>query len=244
MLATGAGIRGLHARPLVYHAEPGRTPLSAEKRQVLARIPPGARVLEVGAHGGYFSAALRAHGCHVTALEKDPRAAALASAHADRLLVGDAEDPAVWAALSDPVDVVCLMHVLEHFVDPWAVLRRVRTRVAVGGRALALLPNVACWRVRKALFLAGAFEYQETGILDRTHLRFFTWPSARSLFEASGWTDVRLAPAEVCVPLERRLRHLPLVRRLAAPWRRALTRRFPNLCTEIVLVEARAGAEG
>jgi len=194
-------------------------------------------VLEVGAHGGYFSSLLRTHGCHVTAVERDPRAAAVAEVHTDRIVVGDAEDPAVWAQLPGPFDVLLFMHVLEHLVDPWDVLRRARASVAPGGRTIGLLPNVACWRVRKAL-AGGTFEYEETGILDRTHLRFFTLPSARALFEASGWRNVRLTPVDVCVPLERRLRGLPGVRRLAGAWHRALATRFPNLCTEIVLVEA------
>ncbi len=228
----------LHAVPLVYHAEPGTTPMSVEKRAVLARVPARARVLEVGAHTGFFSHALRERGCRVTALEIDPRAASRAAAHADRLVVGDVEDPAVRARLGGPFDVVLLMHVLEHLVDPWTVLRALRAEVDDGGRAIVLLPNVACWRVRKALFLRGAFDYEDTGILDRTHLRFFTVDSARALIEASGWTIVDWEPVDTCVPLERRLRAVPLARTVAARWHRWLARRHPNLCTEIALFTA------
>lgn len=242
MLAPEAPRRGLHARPLVYHAEPGTTPVSAEKRLVLERVPAGARVLEVGAHSGYFSSLLAERGCRVTALEVDPRAAALATAQAERVVVGDVEDPAVWAQLSGRFDVLLFMHVLEHLVDPWAVLRRAHDLVAPGGRVLALLPNVACWRVRRTLFFAGEFEYEETGILDRTHLRFFTLASARALFESTGWDAPALVPMDVCVPLERRLRRVPLARRAAGLWHRVVAGRFPNLCTEIVLIDARARA--
>ena len=223
---------------LRYHAEPGTTPVSVEKQAVLARVPSGARVLEVGAHTGFFSAQLRARGCDVTALEVDPRAAARAAAHADRVVVGDVQDAAVRARVGGPFDVVLLMHVLEHLVDPWAVLRAARDWLAPGGHAVVLLPNVACWRIRKALFLGGAFEYEDTGILDRTHLRFFTLDSARALLATSGW-DVRdWAAVDVCVPLERRLSRLPGCRALARAWHRRMAARHPNLCTEIALFEA------
>jgi SAM-dependent methyltransferase len=237
-----AGVEGsraaLHAAPLRYHAEPGATPMSVEKRAVLARVPPRTRVLEVGAHTGFFSHALRERGCRVTALEVDPRAASRAAAHADRVVVGDVEDAAVRAQLDGPFDVVLLMHVLEHLVDPWAALRALRAELDRDGRAIVLLPNVACWRVRKALFLRGAFDYEDTGILDRTHLRFFTVDSARALLESSGWTVAEWAPVDTCVPLERRLRAVPLARALAPHWHRWLARRHPNLCTEIALFTA------
>jgi SAM-dependent methyltransferase len=244
VLTTATGSRAaLHVRPLAYHAEPGSTPMSVEKQAVLARLTAGAHVLEIGAHTGFFSHALRDRGCRVTALEVDPRAATHARVHADRVVVGDVEDAAVRAQLGGPFDVVLLMHVLEHLVDPWSVLRALRGQLVRDGRAIVLLPNVACWRVRKALFVGGAFEYEDTGILDRTHLRFFTLDSARALLEASGYTIADWEPVDVCVPLERRLRTLPGGRALAARWRRWLARRHPNLCTEIALFTAvpRAG---
>jgi SAM-dependent methyltransferase len=232
-----------HAQPLVYHAEPG-APVSVEKALVLARVPPEARVLEVGAHTGYFTSLLHERGCRVTALEADPRAAAHAAPWAERVVTGDVEDPAVRARLDGPFDRVLFMHVLEHLVDPWAVLRAARALVAPGGRLIALLPNVACWRVRKALFFRGTFEYEETGILDRTHLRFFTVDSGRALLEASGWRVADWTPVDVCVPLERRLSRTPLVRALAPAWHRWWADRHPNLCTGIALFEALPATEG
>ncbi|MGH7895267.1 MAG: class I SAM-dependent methyltransferase [Candidatus Binatia bacterium] len=239
MLTATAGSRAaLHGAALAYHADPGTTPLSAEKAAVLARVPPGARVLEVGAHTGYFSARLRDRGCAVIALEVDPRAATQAARYADHVVVGDVEDARVRARLGGPFDVVLFMHVLEHLVDPWGTLAAVRELLAPGGRVIALLPNVACWRVRKALFFGGTFEYEETGILDRTHLRFFTLASGRELLETSGWAVRDWTPTCVCVPLERRLSQAPIVRLLVPVWHAWWLRRHPNLCTEIVLYEA------
>lgn len=245
MLTATAGSRAaLHVQPFAYHAEPGRTPVSAEKQAVLDRVPAGARVLEVGAHTGFFSSCLRERGCRVTALEVDPRAAAHAAASADRLVVGDVEDATVRAKLDGPFDVVLFMHVLEHLVDPWAVLRAMRGHVAHAGRVIVLLPNVACWRIRKTLFLGGTFEYEETGILDRTHLRFFTLDSGHELLETSGYTVDECVGTDVSVPLERRLSQLPFGRGLAARWRREVAVRYPNLCTEIALFSATPRREG
>jgi protein-L-isoaspartate O-methyltransferase len=228
----------VHPLPRAYHAEVGSTPLTVEKAAVLGRVPARARVLEVGAHTGYFSAALHARDATVTALELDPTAAAEAARHADRVVVGDVEDAAVRARLGGPFDVVLFMHVLEHLVDPWAVLRATRPLLDPAGRVIVLLPNVACWRIRKALFLHGAFEYEDTGILDRTHLRFFTMATGRALLEASGYAVRDWAATDVCVPLERRLSRVPGLRALAPAWHAWWVARHPNLCTEIVLFEA------
>ena len=238
LTATSGSRAALHEHALAYHAEPGQTPVSVEKQAVLAHVPAGSRVLEVGAHTGFFSACLRAHGCRVTALEVDPRAAAHAAANADRVVVGDVEDPTVRARLAGPFDVVLFMHVLEHLVDPWHVLRALRGMVAPGGRTIVLLPNVACWRIRKALFVDGAFEYEDTGILDRTHVRFFTLDSGRALLEASGYTVTTWESVDTNVPLARRLAQIPVARRLVPRWHAWWAARHPNLCTEIALFAA------
>ena len=244
MLARAASGAVLQERPLVYHAEPGTTPVSAEKQLVLKRVGGGKRVLEVGAHGGYFSALLEAAGCTVTAVEPDPRAAARAREHASRVIEGSIEDPRIQADLGGPFDVVLFMHVLEHLADPWAALRATRALAAPDAILFALVPNVACWRIRKRLFFRGAFDYEDTGILDRTHLRFFTLGSARALLADGGWDPVGVHSIDVCVPLERRLRRLPLARACADRWHASMARRFPNLCTEIVAIEARRQPEG
>ncbi len=104
-------------------------------------------------------------------------------------------------------DVVVCADVLEHLEDPAAVLARVRRWLSPGGVLFVSLPNVANVAVRFAL-LAGRFEYAEAGILDRTHLRFFTRRSARRLVEGTGFRIRRLRatpiPAELAIPLLRR----------------------------------------
>jgi 2-polyprenyl-3-methyl-5-hydroxy-6-metoxy-1,4-benzoquinol methylase len=152
-----------------------------------ARVPDGARVLDVGAGEGAFAEDLQRRGCKVVALEVDPGRAEAARARGLEVAVKDMET----ADLSDlgKFDVIVCADVLEHLTDPAAALARLKAALAPGGRILASIPNVAHYGVRLRL-LAGRFEYTETGILDRTHLRFFTRASAKRLFEDAGFEVV------------------------------------------------------
>jgi O-antigen biosynthesis protein len=145
----------------------------------------------------------------VVGIEIDPRAAAEASAHAERVIVGDAETLDLDEHLGDErFDAVLFADVLEHLRDPAAVLRRVRPFVADGGVIVASIPNVAHVSVRLAL-MRGEFRYREVGLLDDTHLRFFTRDSIVDLFESTGfvvttWLRRRVDPddAEIAAPAE------------------------------------------
>ena len=224
-------------RELLYDAEIGKAP-SYEKRLVMERVGFGKRVLEVGAHTGSFSWRLTKQGCRVTAVELNPRAAAQAESRAERIIVGDIEDEQVTRQISPPFDCILFMHVLEHMVDPWRVLRQANAWLEIGGSILVLLPNVACWRFRKELFFHGSFNYADTGLLDRTHLRFFTLYSSRELIEGSGYQILDWLPTDVCVPLHRRMSLIPGLKLLAGKWHKWMSRHYPNLCSEILLFEA------
>jgi 2-polyprenyl-3-methyl-5-hydroxy-6-metoxy-1,4-benzoquinol methylase len=164
-----------------------RSPESAHMLVVDA-IPEGARVLDVGCATGYLAEEIadRRSG-KVTGIEISPTAANEARHHCERVIVGDIETLDLDEALGeDSYDIVLFADVLEHLSDPEAVLRKVRPFVAPGGRVVASIPNVAHISVRLAL-LAGEFRYREAGLLDRTHLRFFTQETVEDLFEASGY---------------------------------------------------------
>jgi SAM-dependent methyltransferase len=181
-------------------------------------------------------------GHSVTAIEGDIRAVEMARAKGIDVRHGDIENRAIWEELTGPYDVVLFMHVLEHLVDPWSVLRMARDRLSENGRVISLVPNIATWRIRKDLFFHGSFQYEDTGILDRTHLRFFTLTTAIDLHRTAGFDLVQWVPTEVCVPIERRLRVQLRQKRVAQLWKKILMERFPNLCSEILLFEARVGS--
>jgi 2-polyprenyl-3-methyl-5-hydroxy-6-metoxy-1,4-benzoquinol methylase len=164
-----------------YDDSPGST-----HNLVVDLVPEGASVLEVGCATGYMSNVLVGRGgCRVTGIELDPTAAAEASAYCDRVVVGNIETLDLEEHLGDErFDAVLFADVLEHLSDPAEVLRRVRPFIAEGGAVVASIPNIAHISVRLAL-LGGEFRYRELGLLDDTHLRFFTRESIVDLFESS-----------------------------------------------------------
>ncbi len=175
---------------------------------VLGLVQPGSRVLEFGCATGYMSQALRDRlGATVVGVELDAEAARLAEEHCERVLVGDAEELDLEAELGgERFDSILFADVLEHLRDPGALLRRVRPSAAEGGSVVASIPNVAHAAVRLAL-LGGSFRYREQGLLDESHLRFFTREGIQDLFEGTGyvithWLRRRLdvEETEIAVP--------------------------------------------
>ena len=156
--------------------------------KIVSLVPPATRVLEFGCATGYMTEVLKTRlGCTVVGIEIDRDAAALAEQHAERVIVGDAETIDYAAELAgEEFDVVLFADVLEHLKEPDDVLRRVRPFVAENGVVIASVPNIAHASVRLAL-LGGEFRYREWGLLDDTHLRFFTRASIQDLFEETGY---------------------------------------------------------
>ena len=154
----------------------------------------GASVLDVGCGFATTSERLRRQGNRVTGIEANPDALAVATQRLDELIDGDLCDTARIAARIGErrFDAVIFADVLEHLAWPGPVLRDYLRFVAPGGVVLVSLPNVGLWSTRLAL-LGGRFEYADSGVLDRTHLRFFTRESARRLLEQAGLRVVREA---------------------------------------------------
>ena len=143
------------------------------------------RVLELGAASGYMTRALRARGNHVTAIEYDPDAAADLKEIADFTIVGDLNDPSVLDDVTGPFDTVLAGDVLEHLLDPLAVLRAAVSKLVPDGAVVISIPNVTHVDLRLAL-LQGRFDYQPTGLLDSTHIRFFTYESLLDMLRDAG----------------------------------------------------------
>lgn len=150
------------------------------------------RVLEVGCATGYMSKVLTERGCRVTGVELDPEAARKAEEHCEEVIVGDIETLDLTETLgSASFEAVVFGDVLEHLRDSLAVLRRMRPLLAPEGFVVASIPNVAHGAVRLAL-LRGQFEYRPLGLLDDTHLRFFTRDSVEELFRTAGFVVVEM----------------------------------------------------
>jgi 2-polyprenyl-3-methyl-5-hydroxy-6-metoxy-1,4-benzoquinol methylase len=164
------------------------------------------RVLDVGCATGYLARVLSERGCTVSGLESDATAAEEARPYLERLVVGDVEELDLAESFAgEPFDVVVFGDVLEHLHDPLAALRNARRVLADRGSIVASIPNIAHGSVRLSL-MAGRFDYQPLGLLDSTHVRFFTKASIERLFHEAGMAivDVRRTTAgfyETPVPI-------------------------------------------
>jgi 2-polyprenyl-3-methyl-5-hydroxy-6-metoxy-1,4-benzoquinol methylase len=158
---------------------------------VVRLVGSGHSVLDLGCSSGALAEALTRAGNRVTGVDNDAAAIEVAAGRAERALVHDLTDGGGLAAkLGARFDRVVLADVLEHLPDPPRLLDALHALLAPGGRIVVSLPNVAAWTVRLSL-LFGRFEYAESGIMDRTHLRWFTNASAKRMLGATGFEVVR-----------------------------------------------------
>src|SRR5438445_2717310 len=157
-----------------------------ERPEILELVPANAaRVLDVGCGSGRLGEQIkRRQGATVYGIEIMRDAAARAAARLDR--VWNAPVEAALAEIpEESFDCIIAADVLEHLVDPWAVLAQLRARLVPGGVLVASIPNVGHWEVVRDL-LEGRWQYTSDGLLDRTHLRFFTRRSIPELFWTAG----------------------------------------------------------
>ena len=195
---------------------------------LLAAVPEGSRVLDVGCAEGYLARTLAERGCTVVGMEFDAAAAERARAVCERVITGDVEDEAIRAQVEGPFDRILFGDVLEHLRDPGVVLRWAATLLSSEGRAVVSLPNIAHWTARRQL-LRGRFPQDDHGLFDRTHLHFFTRATARDLVEGEGLAVEHEAFAPAPLPLESRA---PALGRLTP---RLLARRPELFALQIVL---------
>jgi methionine biosynthesis protein MetW len=227
--SAGAPPAGVYAANVDAHG------LGGSHRFILDEVADGSRVLDVGCASGYVAALLVERGCTVVGFERDRASAAAARARGLDVVVGDFDSAGDRAAMPRGFDYVLLGDVLEHLADPWSALRSVHELLAPGGVAVVSIPNVAAWPVRLGL-LRGRFEYEDSGLLDRTHLRFFTRATAHELVRRTGFEIAR----ERFAHLERRSgplrRALPLATTLVD---RVLVRLFPGLFAQQFVLRLR-----
>lgn len=164
-------------------------------QDLLASLPTDARrVLEVGCGSGALARAYRQRnpGVHYTGVEVVQDAARNATDACNDLVRGDIETKPCLDALDqlrrDPGwDLLVLGDVVEHLLDPLRVLTELRARMTEGAICMACIPNIGHVSIIYEL-LRARWNYADTGLLDRTHLRFFTQPTMVELFQQAGWT--------------------------------------------------------
>jgi 2-polyprenyl-3-methyl-5-hydroxy-6-metoxy-1,4-benzoquinol methylase len=158
----------------------------------------GRRLLDVGAAHGYLASELRSQGFEVTGIEADTVLGEEAAKHCDEFLLLDLDG--ALPSFPRPFDVMVFGDVLEHLKDPAAVLQEFAGHLRDDGAVIISLPNVANIYVRLNL-LFGRFDYQDRGLLDRTHLRFFTRKSFRQFLQDAGLEVEQLTATPIPLPL-------------------------------------------
>jgi len=175
-----------------YNAEPDPDNDNTSHGLVLELVGTGKRVLDVGCATGYLAKALGDRDNQVSGVEIDPDAANEARPYLERLVVGDLEQMDLGAELAgETFDVVVFADVLEHLRDPVSTLRQAKALLRENGFVVLSIPNVAHGSVRLAL-LEGQFEYRSLGLLDDTHVRFFTRASLEDLLTEAGFVAVHV----------------------------------------------------
>ena len=235
--AVAAARHMLHAAMAQISGEPtvsarsGSQLAENERSDLEVLVPPNAEVvLDVGCGLGYLGAALKRRGVgRVVGVELNPTAAREAESRIDEVLCLDVEK----TSLPFPGQTFdCLIYgdILEHLIDPWAVVRDHRRLLKPDGFMLLSIPNVAYWRVLLDL-LRGRWDYAPSGTLDATHLRFFTLRSIGALCRGAG--------------LEASKVHTSLPAGGKSHWLNRLTaERLEHLLVWRYIVEARPKPEG
>lgn len=152
---------------------------------------PCRRILDVGCAGGAFGAMLKERdpGIHVTGIETHPEAALRAEDRLDRVIAAPLEEVDFDKAglLPGSFDVIVLADVLEHLYDPWRALLRLRPLLAPDGYLLLSIPNARNLGIISLLADRGRFPYANAGLLDITHIRFFTVRELHAMLAETGY---------------------------------------------------------
>ena len=194
---------------------------------ILNEIPQTSIVLDIGRATGYLGRYLLDYkDCVVDGFEIDEVAAWQASQFYRQVYVGSADDVEKLEQVTGEYDILLLAAVLEHLAHPEITLQYLRQRLKPAGRAIISLPNVAHFSVRWNL-LRGRFEYEDYGIMDKTHLHFYTLKTARELLENCGFRVEQVRWSHLGVgKLNTLLRWLPRGRYRIRQW---LVTHFPEL---------------
>ena len=159
-----------------------------QRPEMLAYLPQNTQtVLDVGCSNGEFGAAIKAKSdTEVWGIEPMKEFAELAQGKLDKVFNSSVE-AAIEQLPDNYFDVIYFNDVLEHLLDPYNVLEKMKAKLTDNGRAISSIPNIRYFRTFFKLLFHGEWEYEDEGILDRTHVRFFTMKSVKNMYENSGY---------------------------------------------------------
>jgi len=161
--------------------------------EMLKFIPETAtRILEIGCGDGSFGATVKhLHPVHYTGVDIFEKSIAAASSNIDQVVLANIDNDELPFA-HNQFDCLIMNDVLEHLIDPWHALEELLTYLAPNGHVVASIPNMRHYPVIKDLLINGQWQYKEDGVMDRTHLRFFTRRTIENLFQSNNLKTILL----------------------------------------------------
>jgi 2-polyprenyl-3-methyl-5-hydroxy-6-metoxy-1,4-benzoquinol methylase len=161
---------------------------SGPRHDVIELIPPGVlNVLDVGCSVGTMGEVLQRRGCVVTGIEISPESAHRAGAVLSRVIEGDVEVLAQGGTdVGGPFDCIVFADVLEHLRNPWAVTRWASGMLSAQGSMVISVPNVRHAHLIRSVLLHRHWPYEDVGIFDRTHMRWFAYRNLPELLSNTG----------------------------------------------------------
>lgn len=149
------------------------------------------KVLDIGCAEGTISEKLFSHKCEVLGIELDEKSAQKAKKYCNDVVIGNVELIELNKEYENYFDIILFADVLEHLKEPLEVLRRFKKYLKDDGYMVISLPNIANWRMRFKLLL-GNFDYEDCGLLDKTHLRFYNLKGVKKLLSDADLEIVNL----------------------------------------------------
>jgi methionine biosynthesis protein MetW len=175
----------LNSKPPGYYDGP--------RKDMLKYIPQDTKTsLEIGCGSGEFSSLLKQQfNAETWAIEINEEVARKAATKLDNVVIGDATE-SLNKMPDSRFDCVILFDVLEHMNDPESLLSALKTKLTVNGVVIASIPNIRYYRIFMQLVIHGNWDYKNQGVLDRTHLRFYTYKSIVKMFDKLGFEILRM----------------------------------------------------
>ena len=188
-------------------------------------IKSGSKVLDIGCATGYFANQLNKIGCETWGVDNDKVALKRASKPCKKVIIANLDEAKRISAPRKYFDFVIVLDVLEHLLHPENVLAIIKNHLKPNGMIIVSIPNIAHASIRWMLFM-GKFEYASTGILDSTHVKFYTHASILELIRSNGYHVLNTIPTNgMCkVPFLYKITD-----RLPMSWQYFIVKRFPTL---------------
>lgn len=160
-------------------------PLGAHNKMI-EYVGDGKTVLEIGCGKGAITRHLKNKNCKVACIEINEDYAKEAKCFCTEIIIGDVESLNKLSLPEESFDIILYGDVLEHLKNPAEVIKNFSKYLKKEGYIVISIPNIANWRIRLNL-LFGKFNYQDDGILDKTHLRFYTKKTLKNMIVKSGY---------------------------------------------------------